>query len=299
MLRPRRQQEHKQLNPLLILQQHPRPVSAPEPAHRLFVQTKLKISILQNTSLKKNKEKKRNREKEKQTGNCQTRWPPLHSQFSILPGTSWVPNEGRGRELGKVKLPKGPAAEMPHAQPLPSALVSSLGQGPSGAQGQGALAESQPSGTAGLVLPMRLMPRAGREDGATCSTSAEPQPAPGPLPGRRWPSWGAAGRGHPQPPNQQGNCCTSSRAPSPSLPQPGRNLSSGSQPWEESHRQIQHKIHPRWWGCSTREYFAPWLLFNQRKEREIFIVSECIKVTLGFVRDVDITKHFIRSLPTV
>lgn len=195
-----------------------------------------------------------------------------------------------GRGTGQGEAAKGPCSRNIPC-PAPSLSPCEL-PGPSGAQGQGALAESQPSGTAGLVLPIRVMPRARREDRATCATRAPPRAGGGRA-------GGAAGQGHPQAPNQRGTCCTSARAPSPSLPQPGRNLSSGSQPWEESHRQIQHKIHLGRRGCSAQEYFTSWLLFNQRKEREIFIISECIKVTLGFVRDVDITKHFIRSLPTV
>lgn len=251
-------------------------------------------------AFKKKKEEEKKRKKGKSNWELSDRMAPF-AQPIQHPARHLTGPKRLGKGTGQGEATNGPCSkEMPLAQLLPSPHVSSLSQGPSGAQGPGALAQSQPSGTARLVLPIRLIARARREDRATCSTLAKPHPGRGSLPGS---SCGRAGGAvewelHPQPPNQWGTCCTSSRAPRPSLPQPGRNLSSRSQPWEESHRPVQHKIHPSRQGCSAREYFASWLLFNQRKEREIFIVSECIKVTLGFVRDMDITKHFIRSLPT-
>lgn len=141
-----------------------------------------------------------------------------------------------GKGTGQGEAANGPCSkEMPLAQPLPSPHASSLSQGPSGAQGQGVLAQSQPSGTARLVLPVRLMPRARREDRATCSTSAKPHPGRGSLPESGCGRAGGAGEWglHPQPPTSGETAaphpepreppCPSQGGISAPDPSPGRN----------------------------------------------------------------------------
>lgn len=57
--------------------------------------------------------------------------------------------------------------------------------------------------------------------------------------------------------------------------------------------------HPESAGAAPHRQIQPlgYCLTSKRK-REIFIVSECIKVALGFVRDAEITKCCTRLLPT-
>lgn len=137
------------------------------------------------------------------------------------------------------------------------------------------------------------------EPGQATAPSTCAQPSPEPFPGQE------GGQQSRDTPSQGGIPAlggTSAQDPSP-----GRNPSSGSQPWEGSQpreesqlripalggisapdsspgRNLRGKSSTKSTrGCSAREYFSSWLLFNQRKEREIFIGSECRKVTLGFL----------------
>jgi len=269
------------------------------PSHRVKNLNFTKYAL--KNKQKKNKIKKRNQKNH--TKATKPRLEPRGTAPSPQPAqpplTGVPPRQGQGWSKGEATA--GPTStELPPA-PAPSPAVGPPHRPPKPQLGWPVMARGD-EGT--------RTPALGQCQGQICASQGSDAHSKTPGQGHGSPHPKTApGQGpaaHPvqaaEPPTAAAQPPTPLGAPRPrgqALPQPGRSRRVPPAPGETTQANPAPKAARVSGAARAREYLASRLLFNQHKKREIFIVSECIKVALGFVRDADITKHFIWSLPTV